>query len=631
MVKFYYPPAALLPHGNRESVELAGAKCIIAIDEEREFYNISNIFNEKSLGIFWKEAEISDQIEHLKVISEDAAALYDPNVLENRIVNTIDEIVKKGLILFGVANFEGNAFESTVPFEEFSNLREEDSKRLTNLYKSSRMRNAFPDVKQGKFVEINFFGKANRYFLLPNKKDIHEIASMVYAFDGNATGIVAVAQGAANFIILSSKMFESQSNVQIDEEILQQMFKLLKKEVLKSPISWFKFDLGLHSLEKIEGWNEIKDRENVKQAIEKYKKYLHGLIVERTEKTPLEKILDEDLGKPIILDEISEEQIEKDIDELHNVLFELNEMQTTSKEISLLYDPPKLLFRYSNVDRAVIGGGMFMLSIDVGKNIACIETIREIISWGEYFHDNDSEEIYHDTYFDLTQDQDFLVMKDATELRDKAKKALQDIMKGGELFLGLLELESNAFEFSLFRELELAEEDVAKLKNLYQTKISEGKFPKLVDRHIKITWSGKNKNLFVNSDCIGILDLAAKMTKIPAYNKKYIAGIVCVDGQSTYFYILTDNIDQTDEDFENEIDEENLEKMFQDIKETNIAPLCWFKITLGKDSLSIHPFWNDAYQYSTLRRVIDNYNNFTQNLVRIYKKEKKYRFYDLGF
>jgi len=625
MVKFYYPPAALLPQASSESVELAGAKCIIAIDEERQFYNIMNIFNEKSLGIFWKEAAISDQIEHLKIISEDAEALYDPSVLEERIVKVINKVINQGLILFGVANFEGNAFESTVPFEEFNSLSEEDSQKLTNLHKVSRMRNAFPDVKQGKFVEINFFGKANKLFLFPNKKNIHEIASMMYPYKGNATGIVAVAQGAANFIILTSNMFGKSSDIQIDQEILEQMFKLLKKDVLKSPISWFKFDLGLKGLEKLEGWNEIKGNKKVKEAIQKYKNYLQGLIVERSEKTPLEKILEEDLGKPIRIEDIPKDRIEEDMDHLIFVLNKLNEAQITGEEISLLYDPPRFFFQYSNTKQAAIGGGMYLLSIDVGKNIACISKLREDISWGEYYRDEKSDTIYHDTYFNLKQEDDYFELKDATQLRDIFKKTIQEIIQGSELFLGTLELESNAFEFSLFRELDLKDEHIEKIKDIYQNKIREGRYPKLEDRHIKIKWIGEGRDLFINPECIGILDLAEKIRNSKAYEKKYIAGVVCADSKSTYFYILTNNISEGPE--EQNIDKDTLNKLFSDLENTNIIPICWFKITLGLESLQIHPYWNGAYQYDTLRRVIDNYNKYIDNLVKIYEKEKKYRLY----
>ena len=44
MVKLYYPPAALLVQGTKDFVELGGAQCILAMDEEKQFIVISDVF-----------------------------------------------------------------------------------------------------------------------------------------------------------------------------------------------------------------------------------------------------------------------------------------------------------------------------------------------------------------------------------------------------------------------------------------------------------------------------------------------------------------------------------------------------------------------------------------------------------
>ena len=49
-MRLYNPPVALLPKGDRYSVELAGAKCILAMDEEKELIKITDIFSELSQG-----------------------------------------------------------------------------------------------------------------------------------------------------------------------------------------------------------------------------------------------------------------------------------------------------------------------------------------------------------------------------------------------------------------------------------------------------------------------------------------------------------------------------------------------------------------------------------------------------
>ena len=190
-MKFYNPPTALLPHGDKYSVELAGAKCFVAIDERKNYYNIGMIFAELSRGEFWRGKEnrhIKDQIEKINILREDAEALYDPSVLAERIVNTLDRIRKRGLLFLGVASFEGNAFESTV-FNEMD-INSEDQDRLMNLYKDSRQ-SGYPDLQKEivggrSYVEINFFGDASSFFTFPNKKNIKDIASIIFPYKRSA-------------------------------------------------------------------------------------------------------------------------------------------------------------------------------------------------------------------------------------------------------------------------------------------------------------------------------------------------------------------------------------------------------------------------------------------------------------
>lgn len=52
-------------------------------------------------------------------------------------------------------------------------------------------------------------------------------------------------------------------------------------------------------------------------------------------------------------------------------------------------------------------------------------------------------------------------------------------MRGSELFLGLLELEANSFEFSLFQELPLEETILKKLQESYHLKIRQENTPNL--------------------------------------------------------------------------------------------------------------------------------------------------------
>lgn len=628
-MRLYNPPTALLPKGDKFTVELAGAKTILAISEEKDFINITSVFDELSLGEFWRDnPAIADQIEKINIKHEDSEALYDPKVMADRVISTLEKIQSRGLILFGVASFEGNAFETSV-FDELD-MSIDDQDRLMNLYKKTRMEDNFPNLKKGifganEFVEVNWFGETSKYFTLANKKDLSEIAAMVYPYEGSVTGIVAVAQGAANFIILTDTMFkeENESLLRIDKRNLNQMFKLLNKGVLAAPISWFKLELGHNALESLDGWQEIADFPKIKKALNKYIDYHRNLIKQKEKKT-IEKILDEELGKPIKITQLNQDEVEDDLEEIMGALNQLNEMQMSSVEESILYDPPKILFAHAKSEAAPIGGAMSLLSIDVGQNISCITDLREDVSWGQYICDDDSQEWDNEAFFDIQEDKEFLELENPIQLRDLYSQAFQRIMRGSEAFLGILELESNGFEFSLFQELQIDDRNLSKIQQFFRNKIRQGKFPQLQDRHIKIIWKGTGKRIFTFPNCFpSILDIAETIQNDPIYFNKYVTGIVCVDEKSTYFYTLTDNAISA----ELAIDENTLEQLYEDLNNSTIAPLCWFKITLGTQSLRAHPFWNNASQYDTLQVVLENYKKYLNTLIEQKYKEDQYRIY----
>ena len=629
MTKLYHPSPALLAKSTRQYVELAGSKSFLAIDEEKDFINVRNIFDELSLGEYWRDTKISSQIEKLTIKHEDADALYDSNILVERIISTLDDIISKGLIFLGIASFEGNAFETSV-FDEMD-LAWADQETLMNLYNKSRMKEVFPDVRKGlvnsnEYVECNWFGTASKYFTLPGKKNLNEIAAMLYPYSGNVSGIVAVAQGAANFIILTDSFLKPNTSdvgeVRIDKDNLNQMFHLVEKGVLAAPISWFKIDFGLKSLEVLTGWDEIKDLESIKRAQEKYLEYHKNLIKQK--KKTIENILDEDLGRTIDISCMTEEEIERDSSECMTTINRLNEMQLSSQEISLLYKPPKVLFSYGDLKRAAIFGAMSLLSIDIGSNISCIADLRMNLSWGEYVYDEFYKKVDDDSFLNLERDKDFIEFENPLQLRDIYCKSFQDIMHGGEIFLGLLELESNTFEFSLFQELDINEQDLETLQQFYHDK-SDVNLPSLKDGHVQIRWFGPGKEYFtfINHDCIGIYDLADIICSDPAYDNKYATGIVCFDSDSTYFFILNNNFKRNSD----KINEETLEIMYQKLLNTDMAPLCWFKITLGLESLKKHAFWKQASQFSSLGIILQNYKKYLKALTIIKEKELKYRIY----
>jgi hypothetical protein len=400
------------------------------------------------------------------------------------------------------------------------------------------------------------------------------------------------------------------------------MFRLINLGVLEAPISWFKIDLGLIGLETLDNWDEIKQYESIIKAKSLYMEYIEKLIVEY--KPPeMEKIIDNDIGNQIQdISTMTNEEIQEDLDRIIGAINILNEYDQEDRSVSLLTDPPKILFAYGDKREVAVGGAMTLLSVDVGANICCIADIRENVSWVEYFHDE--EEIDENTYFDIKEDTQFLEMEDPTALRDIYIKALQSIMIGSEVLLGVLELESNAFNFSLFQELDIPSEELDKLQTYYKNKIKQGKFPKLSDRRIKVKWYGEGNDKF-NFEGIfrSILDIANEIQINPAYHNTFATGIVATTQESTSFYILSSDIKSDNVG----LDYTTLHALYKRLDETDMAPLCWFKINLGIETLSLHPFWKGAFQYDNLRIVLSNYQKYIENLIRIQKKEDIFRIY----
>ncbi|MCK5346477.1 MAG: hypothetical protein KAR20_23870, partial [Candidatus Heimdallarchaeota archaeon] len=386
------------------------------------------------------------------------------------------------------------------------------------------------------FVEINFFGDASNYFTIPNKRELQDLAAILFPYEGYASGIVTVAQGAANFILLTDNIFKSadHSEIHIDRRNLNQMFKLINMGVLAAPISWFKVDLGLKGLEALDGWDKIKERPEILEAIATYQDYLRNLIIVREEKS-IEKILEEDLGTYIQdVSSMSDDEIEEDLDKCMGTLNQLNELDEEDKAVSLLYDPPKILFAYGDRKKVAIGGAMSLLAVDVGANLCCIADLRENVSWGEYIMGETPEELDENAFYNILEDQSFLELENPVDLRDIYGKAFQQIMQGSEAFLGVLELESNAFDFSLFRELDIEDNDLQKITHYYRSKIKTGKFPKLQDGFIKVKWYGKGNEYFSFSDEFpSILDISEKINTNEAYQDKFATGIVATTEEST--------------------------------------------------------------------------------------------------
>jgi len=615
MVRLVNPPESLLPRWTRDSVELGGSQCILVIDEEKHYINFVNVFSELSKGQFWKEGAISNEIEKFTAIHDDSAAIYDPSVMIQRIVSALEEIMKQKFLFFGVASFEGNAFERIV-FDEVE-MNPKDADYLMNIYKKKRQKSDYPQIRKGNYVEINFFGEIVSYFSLPNKKTLRDIASSIYSYQGNASGIVCSAQGAANFIILTENIakLHTGKKTTVDIKNLRQMFHLIERNII-TPISWFRIDLGLAGLERIQNWDEIKDDPRIVDIKAKYLAYIQSLLTQK-EDPAFEQIINEDLGVPIDINSMKEIDRMRDLEDIMDVINKLNELDQESESVSMLYYPPNILISNKDKKGAAIGGAMALLSMDVGKNIHCIADLRQFLMWASYYNDQDT-----DLYSDQAQKKEFFDIENPLQLRDLYISSFHKVMKNSHLFLGLLELESNAFEWSMFPELAFNPQDFSRIEKIYHQKFKNYQSPPLEDNYIKLKWFGNGKEYFTNEDCTGILDLAEKITTLPS--GLICAGIVCIDKENASFFILNSNFEGQKNTF---VDPSSLFLMFEQIENTNMIPLCFFRISFGLETLKKHRFWSAASQYTHLLYVLDNYRKYINELLAFKLKEDKYRIY----
>ena len=112
------------------------------------------------------------------------------------------------------------------------------------------------------------------------------LADKLRLANGFATGIVCTSKGAANLYIMSDNIVFKEDQVTemyIDQENIDIIMFAIQRELL-APISWFRIDLGIRSLETLELWDTIKDNPLLKVALNKYERYITSLVYKKFQK-----------------------------------------------------------------------------------------------------------------------------------------------------------------------------------------------------------------------------------------------------------------------------------------------------------------------------------------------------------
>ncbi len=284
-IEFYNPPLAILASGSKLGVELGGSKSILSIDSFHNLYSEGIIFSELSWGVFYQEEGLEDQIDTFETKQYDSVR-ENPEALVNTIVESIYNIINNGKLFYGIADFEVDAFLNQNTIIPGLKLDYEIINKLLEAHKKTRDEELFPkilsDAKGSHKIKAEFQGSKKKNLHLFGTK-LEDFADNLRLAKGFATGIVCTSRGAANLYIMSDNIAFGDDvlpELYVDEENLQIIDLGIERKLL-FPISWFRIDLGMKSLETLELWNEIKDNPKLKKAIEYYDRYITGLVYKK--------------------------------------------------------------------------------------------------------------------------------------------------------------------------------------------------------------------------------------------------------------------------------------------------------------------------------------------------------------
>ena len=285
-IEFFDPPKSLLASGTKKGVEIGGSKSIISIDNHHNFYNEGNIYTEMSWAAFYEEKGLEDQIDTFTTTEYDSIR-EDPEALTDAIIKIIYQIINNQKIFYGIADFEVDAFlnANTTVIPDL-NLDYSIINKLMEAHKITREKNLFPaiiyDDKGIKKIKVEFQGVKMHNLHIKGSK-LEDLINKLRLAKGFAVGVVCTSSNAANLYILSDNIVFSRDELPefyIDKENISLIEYGIKRELL-FPISWFRIDIGLRSLETLELWEKIKDSPDLNKALGHYERYINALVYKK--------------------------------------------------------------------------------------------------------------------------------------------------------------------------------------------------------------------------------------------------------------------------------------------------------------------------------------------------------------
>ena len=303
-IEFFDPPKSLLASGSKKGVEIGGSKSIISIDNRHNFYNEGNIYTEMSWAAFYEEKGLEDQIDTFTTTAYDSIR-EDPDQLTDEIIRIIYKIINRQKIFYGIADLEVDAFlnmnTTVIPG---LNLDTSIINQLMAAHKRTREKNLFPEMiyddKGIKKIKLEFHGAKVHNLHIQGSK-IEDLINKLRLAKGFGVGVVFASSysKAANFYIISDNIVFSRDELPefyIDTENIELIDYGIKRKML-FPISWFRIDIGIRSLETLELWDEIKDSPELEKALGHYERYINALVVKKFKPLAQSEKIGTDLGE----------------------------------------------------------------------------------------------------------------------------------------------------------------------------------------------------------------------------------------------------------------------------------------------------------------------------------------------
>jgi hypothetical protein len=158
--------------------------------------------------------------------------------------------------------------------------------KLLKAHKRTRERNLFPkiisDEKGIIKIKIEFQGTKKRNVHIKGSK-LEDLINQLRLAKGFAVGIVCTSRNAANMYIMSDNIVFSKDEIAemyIDTDNIKVIEYGIKKKLL-FPISWFRIDIGIRSLETLELWDQIKEDPELNKAFGHYERYINALVYKK--------------------------------------------------------------------------------------------------------------------------------------------------------------------------------------------------------------------------------------------------------------------------------------------------------------------------------------------------------------